>query len=510
MRKYIILLFMLPQFVWSSSDLKTEYYHISGKVTDERGEPLPGAQIVLPVLNTGTTSNQSGEYQLQHIPAGRYQLICSFIGYATEEFKIELQQNLSLDIQMKKTILSMPAINVTASAVPTDVLTSNRTLSVLSSEDLTSQYANSLSGSLESIPGVQIADQGPMIAKPVVRGMTNQRIVLLKNGVKHEAQQWSNHHTPETDIFEAEKIEVLRGPASLLYGSGAIGGVIHIVTHSPETQQDGAPDFGVNLTTQMFTNTQQAAGAISVLGARQHIGWRLNFSGRKSEYYAVPGQRHFLVKQLDTSFEQWNTNGVVAFQNKTLSLNVEANHYWEEQTLIGEGHWHNSGGPDGGPWYHAAGAIKSPTLHQKAQLSGQYRFGIHRLEFNTSLQHDHRQGIPSGMDPQVDLESFYSESNVKFHHIFNVFFPGTIGFSLGRKQDETFGPEVLIPNSVVNDFGLYIVQNYWGISSLKISSGFRLDWRRLDFRETVMQNAYLNDKGQIVPAYIVPEGQKKY
>lgn len=510
MKKYILLILILPQFVWGNPALKTGYYQISGKVADLAGEPLPGAQIVLPVLNTGTISNQSGEYELKHIPAGRYQLICSFMGYSTEEFQIELLQNQHLNIQLKKTILSMPAINVTASTVPTDVLTSNRTVSVLSQEELTGQYTNSMSGALNSVPGVQIADQGPLIAKPVVRGMTNQRIVLLKNGIKHEAQQWSNHHTPETDIFEAERIEVLRGPASLLYGSGAIGGVIHIVTPLPETTQAGAPNFGANFTTQMFTNTQQAAGAISVFGAQQHIGWRLNLSGRKSAYYAVPGERHFLVKQLDTAFEQWNAHGVIGLQRENLSLNVEATHYWEEQTLIGEGHWHNSGGPDGGPWYHAAGAIKSPTLHQKAQLAGKYRFGLHRLEFNANLQRDHRQGIPSGMDPQVDLESFYTESNVKFHHIFSIFFPGTIGFSLCRKQDETFGEEVLIPNSVVNDFGLYFVQNYQGIRNLKFSAGLRLDWRRLDFTETTMQKAYLNDNRQIVPAYIVPEGQKKY
>lgn len=510
MKKYIILLLFLPHPLWSQSLLKTDYYQISGTVTDSTGDPLPGAQIILPALNTGTTTNRSGEYRLQHVPAGQYQLICRFMGYLTEKIEFELLQNMNLDIWMEQTILYMPPINVTASAVPTDVLTSNRTVSVLSQEELSSQYANSMSGVLNSVPGVQIADQGPLIAKPVVRGMTNQRIVLLKNGIKHEAQQWSNHHTPETDIFEAERIEVLRGPASLLYGSGAIGGVIHIITPQPETKEEGAPDFGANVTTQVFTNTSQTAGAIALFGAKEHLGWRLNVSGRNSEYYAVPGQRHFLVKQLDTGFKQWNAHGSIGFQLQNLRLNVQASHYWEEQTLIGEGHWHNSGGPDGGPWYHAAGAIKSPTLHQKVQMAGNYRFGSHRLEFDNGLQHDHRQGIPSGMDPQVDLEAYYLESNIKFHHIFNSYFPGTLGLSLSRKQDETFGEEVLIPNSVVQDIGVYFLQNYQGMNSLSFSAGMRLDWRHMDFKETIMQKAYLNDNRQIVPAYIVPEGQKAY
>jgi iron complex outermembrane receptor protein len=510
MKKFIVLLLLLPAMVWGETSLKTDYYELSGTVTDSTGEPLAGAEILLPSLNTGTTTNRAGEYYLQQVPAGQYQLICRFMGYSPEKIELLLAQNTILDIRMEQTILTMPTINVTASAAPTDVLTSNRTVSVLSQEEITLQYSNSMSGALSTVPGVQIADQGPLIAKPVVRGMTNQRIVLLKNGIKHEAQQWSNHHTPETDIFEAERIEVLRGPASLLYGSGAIGGVIHIITPEPKTKQKGAPNFGMNVTTQMFTNTAQSAGAIALYGAKQYWGWRVNFSGRNSEYYAVPGHHHFLVKQLDTGYKQWNAHGSIGFQRQDLSLNLKASHYWEEQSLIGEGHWHNSGGPDGGPWYHAAGAIKSPTLHQKVLLAGKVRFGVHRLEFDAGVQHDHRQGIPSGMDPQVDLEADYLESNIKFHHIFNSYFPGTVGLSLSRKQDETFGAEVLIPNSVVQDVGLYLLQSLQGMNSLNFSAGLRLDWRRLDFKETIMQKAYLNDNRQIVPAYIVPEGKKTY
>ncbi len=510
MIKYILTLLFFPLLLLGNSLPAVDYFQLSGRVTDAEGEILKGAQIILPALNSGTTSDEAGEYKLNHIPAGRYQFICSFMGYATEKYELELFKDTRLNIQMKKTILTMPAINVTASAAPTDVLTSNRTVSVLEKEDLDTQYANSLSGVLQSVPGVQLTEQGPLISKPMIRGMTNQRIIILKDGIKHEAQQWSNHHTPETDLFEAQKIEILRGPASLLYGSGAIGGVVHIITQSPKNRQEGAPAFGMNLTTQMFTNTEQTAGALSVFGAKQHIGWRLNLSGRKSEYYAVPGQRHFLVKQLDTGFEQWNSHAAVVFNRQNLELKLEANHYWEEQTLIGEGHWHNSGGPDGGPWYHAAGAIKSPTLHQKVQLVGNYRIGLHRIEFDLGRQRDHRQGIPSGMDPQVDLENFYTESNVKFHHIFNVYFPGTVGFTLGEKKDKTYGEEVLIPNSTTHDFGLYFLQNYQGIKSLKFSAGLRYDWRKLDFTETVMQHAYLDDDNQIVPANIVPQGEKTY
>jgi iron complex outermembrane receptor protein len=511
MKFVLIILMVLPQILWAAPTMMTEYHHLSGTVTDAEGNPLAGANILVPALNTGTSTNNSGEYRFNRLPAGRYQIVIRYMGYLTQKIDINLIADLeTVAIRLDKTILSMPAINVTASSAPTDILTSSRTVSVLSKTELESQCANSLSGALRTLPGVQIVDQGPMIAKPMIRGMTNQRIVILKDGVKHEAQQWSNHHTPETDLFEAEKIEVLRGPASLLYGSGAIGGVIQILTQDPQTLGDGAPAFGMNLTTQLFTNTEQGAASLSLFGAGHAFGWRVHLSGRESQYYAVPGQQHFLVKQLDTGFAQWNARGIIGFQSGNLNLKLDANHYWEEQTLIGEGHWHNSGGPNGGPWYHAAGAIKSPTLHQKAQLSSVYRLGLHRLEFDFSLQHDHRQGIPNGMTPQVDLAAWYAESNLKFQHIFDVRFPGIIGLAVDRKIDETLGVEVLIPNSNGNSLGFYFMQNYHGLKNIQLSAGLRTDWRQINFKETVMQKAYLDDNRQIIPGYVVPEGQKNF
>lgn len=507
----ILLFWILPFLVFGTTLPERIYRQVSGKVTDENGVPLAAANVMLPALNLGTTTNKSGEFVFEKVSLGRHRLVVSFIGYTNYHSEIEVKaSDLLINVQLKPTILMMPALNVTAAAAPTDVLTSNRTVSVLSKHELESQHANSMSDALRTVPGVQTVEQGPMIAKPIIRGMTNQRIVILKDGIKHEAQQWSNHHTPESDFFEAERVEVLRGPASLLYGSGAIGGVVQILSHEPVTAANGAPAFGMNVTTQMFTNTAQGAGALRLYGAAQRYGWHLNISGRKSQYYAVPGRRHFLVKQLDTGFEQWHVDGALGFVLGNLNLRLGATHYDEEQTLIGEGHWHNSGGPDGGPWYHAAGAIKSPTVHQKAQLSADYRFGVHRLEWNLATQRDHRQGIPSGMVPQVDLESFFTESNLKVHHVFNSFFPGVVGLSFCQKIDKTYGVEVLIPNSDVHDVGVYFLQNYLGFQRLSLSLGARMDLRAMNFKETIMQRAFLDENRQIVPAYIVPEGKKTY
>src|SRR3546814_13796335 len=78
-------------------------------------------------------------------------------------------------------------------------------------------------------PGVSQITSGPGMSKPVIRGLTYNRVLTVNNGVRQEGQQWGDEHGLEFDLFAADRVEVLRGAASLLYGSDAMGGVINIL-----------------------------------------------------------------------------------------------------------------------------------------------------------------------------------------------------------------------------------------------------------------------------------------
>jgi iron complex outermembrane receptor protein len=110
-------------------------------------------------------------------------------------------------------------------------------IEVVNDDYLRQNLGGSLMKSLERLPGVSTIDIGAGQSKPVIRGLGFNRVVVVENNIKHESQQWGADHGLEIDQFAAENIEVIKGPASLRYGSDAIGGIIHI-KHNEVPQQN--------------------------------------------------------------------------------------------------------------------------------------------------------------------------------------------------------------------------------------------------------------------------------
>src|SRR5690606_5386801 len=103
----------------------------------------------------------------------------------------------------------------------------------VSRRELMHSASSNLVDAISGVPGVAQISSGPAISKPVIRGLSANRVLTVSNGVRQEEQQWGDEHGLEFDLFSAEKVEILRGPASLLYGSDAMGGVINIIDPIP-------------------------------------------------------------------------------------------------------------------------------------------------------------------------------------------------------------------------------------------------------------------------------------
>ena len=100
-------------------------------------------------------------------------------------------------------------------------------------EDLLQSATTNIIEALAKQPGVSALSTGPAIAKPVIRGLGYNRVLTINDGVRQEGQQWGDEHGIEIDESSVSKVEVLKGPASLIYGSDAIAGVINIITNVP-------------------------------------------------------------------------------------------------------------------------------------------------------------------------------------------------------------------------------------------------------------------------------------
>jgi len=503
-----LLLISLPALLPADDSDRPDHYSWQARIIDDHGHPVPYANVVVHDLNRGAVSDEDGFAKLDHLPKGDFEVSISVIGYVHKSVRVIIPQKSGeiRSVVLEHTILEGSVVTVSATGLPTDILHSERTVSVLEGEDLQRKGAQSLSSSVNDVPGVQMLAQGHAVNKPVIRGMSNQRIVMLKDGIRMEGQQWGGHHTPEADVLSVGRIEVVRGPMGLVYGSDALGGVIQLQSPNLRTLDEGGEPFHIAVRSGFHANSQQALGALGLQKAWKRAAIRINTSGRWSDDYAAPGDGQFLDRVPGTAFEQSNVN--LHFIQKFTAHEVEilGGHYQEEQTLIGEGHWHNTGGgPDGNdPWFHVLGEVKSPTTHQNLTLKGKLIMEHSWLEYDAGVQSNYRQGGPEGEKPAVDITTDTYAANLRWRHVIQDKFPGTIGLSYLSKFSESVGSERLLPDYVMNTVGLFGYYR-WRWQHFTFSGGLRLDANRYDI-ETKNYTSFISLEDKVIDHFPVPSG----
>ncbi len=148
---------------------------------------------------------------------------------------------------------------------------------------LTTNYSGSLMQSLSGVPGVKASSIGSGESKPTIRGLGFNRMVVAEDGIKHEGQQWGDDHGLEIDQFAIDRIEIMKGPAALLYGSDAIGGVIDLYSNRiPNKPFEGAASIFTR------TNNESLGLSAKMSGRQNHLYWRTNITAIDYADYKVP------------------------------------------------------------------------------------------------------------------------------------------------------------------------------------------------------------------------------
>ncbi len=236
-------------------------FSAQGTVVDENQQPLPGVEVYIEELHIGSTTDLDGNYVLKNIPKGVHKLNFSFIGYSTYNTTITvLTEDIEIDVSMEPSVFHMDEVIVSA---PFSKLQSENVMKI-ESRTLTSlqkQGAPTLAQSLTRIPGVSEVSTGNGIGKPVIRGLSGNRVLVYTQGVRLENQQYGQEHGLGLNDSGIESVEVIKGPASLLYGSDALGGVLYINPEKFAFQNETE----ANVSQTFFSNT---LGSNTSVGAK--------------------------------------------------------------------------------------------------------------------------------------------------------------------------------------------------------------------------------------------------
>src|SRR5918992_4119500 len=206
---------------------------VTGQTLDSATSvPIAAALVRLPELHREEFTHEDGRFDLDAVPAGEHTLVIQRVGYrpVTRRITVRAGEELQVRVAMTPFVAQLAPMVVTGTVSersPDELVTST---SVLSGAQLDRQLDGTLASTIEGQPGVAMTSMGPGTGRPVIRGLSGDRVVVLEDGLRPgDMSSTSGDHAVSVDPTSAKRIEVVRGPMSLLYGSSALGGVVNVV-----------------------------------------------------------------------------------------------------------------------------------------------------------------------------------------------------------------------------------------------------------------------------------------
>ena len=463
-------------------------YSTSGTVLDESGEPLPGVEIYIEELHIGTTSDLEGYYKLNNIPKGTHKLSFSYIGYSTSNNTITMDKgDIVLDISLSPSIFHMDEVIVSA---PFNKLQSENVMKIESKtiSSLKKQGAPTLSQSLAAIPGVSEFSTGNGIGKPVIRGLSGNRVLVYTQGVRLENQQFGEEHGLGLNDSGIESVEVIKGPASLLYGSDALGGVLYL---NPEkfALQDKTE---VNVSQRFFSNTLGSNTSAGVKTSKGKLKFLLRGGYNTHSDYQIPdGDR-----VTNTRYNEWDFKAGIGLNLENYVTEFRYNY---NQSTIGIpeeiGDQSTSKNPLL-PYQDLTSHILSLHNHfylDRSRIDLNLGYVMNRRkEFEDEHDHEEEHGEEEAHEEEGHDEEGHGAEEAALYMELNTFtydlkyylpkserFETIVGVQGMVQTNENFGEEILIPDASTTDFGVLVNSTYQINKNNALQGGIRFDHRDL-------------------------------
>jgi iron complex outermembrane recepter protein len=281
MKKIVLVFFVLFLFIKVNAQNQ-----IKGTVTDLGKNPLVGATIYLPEMSKGTITDANGEFLLNNLPNGDIKIQVSFLGYNTQMLTVNMtgQDSIEIKVMLTTAVIQSQEVVVTGGYVTSQHENAVK-IEVLRSKDIALSGTPNFMESLTKVPGVDMIAKGQGVSKPVIRGLSMNDVLVMNNGVRIENYQFSENHPLGIDDNDVERVEIIKGPASLLYGSDAIGGVINFIKENPAPVGKIHGDYRM----QLHSNTLGMHNSIGLKGTSKNLFGGFRFGNKTHADYLQGG-----------------------------------------------------------------------------------------------------------------------------------------------------------------------------------------------------------------------------
>lgn len=496
MHKFILAF----SFLFSSLALLAqpgEKITLSGKVIDaQTGEPLMGANVLLAEARIGASTDSAGEFLIKNVPAGHHTIEVSYTGYMSSLVHMDIHESTVENFAVAPAVKEQEGITVTGVAHATSIKNAPIPVTVMRKQDMLQTPATNIIDLLSRQPGVSQVSTGPAVSKPVIRGLGFNRVVVVNDGVRQEGQQWGEEHGVEIDELSVSRAEVLKGPASLMYGSDALAGVINFITNVPVPQG--------TIRGNLFTNYQSSNSLVglnaNLAGNSNGFNWNVYGTSRSARDY----RNKFDGRVLNSRFREKNFGGYVGL-NKSWGFSHLIFSAFNQNLGLVEGRRDSATGKfllyADSPLEHIATAAdyegRIPVVpfqnvrHYKLISDNSFNVGGSRVKLNLAFQDNLRKEFGEAETPK-NANLFFDLKTLNYNLQWTLpqtkDWQTTVGASGMRQTNRNKAEETLIPEYNLFDIGAFVfMQKFFEKTTL--TGGLRFDHRHIDSKELIANGA---------------------
>lgn len=491
-------LFLLFLFAFYSSSALGQFT-FNGVVTDtEENEPVPGVMLEIHELHRQAVTNNEGEFFFHGLNKGHYHVHLTAVGFKTLTFDLHIDSDTSMNLQIDLTTEELDEVVIEVKHTKTTEKKSSVSIKHYDNKYLRKHEGPTLMESLESEPGISSISIGSGMSKPMIRGLSKNRVTVVDQGIKQQGQQWGTDHGLEIDQYSINGLDIVKGPSALIYGTDAIGGVL--ITQPYEPPHDTL--FNVDARTVYKSNNDKVGGSANIGGQKSSFVYNVRGTYLRYGDYRLPADSfryaNFILpiynnRLKNTAGRELHFNAsagihkswgyshfTVTSYNQRMGLFSGAMGIPTAYGLQHDGDYRNIDLP-----YQQVNHTKV-TNNTNVQIGNNWLEADVGYQFNDrqeiALPHAHGSGQTSTEALLLKLHSL--SANVRFHHHVSEETEVIYGIHTVFQDQSIGGFEFLLPAYQSADMGTYSLVRHDISDKLFLSGGFRINTIHYNMEES--------------------------
>jgi iron complex outermembrane receptor protein len=478
-----------------------DYGTLTGVITDKTtGKPIAGATITVPDLKAGTVSDDNGKFSIITSSKGTHLVEVSYVGYGTYYQNVDFGKTTALDVQLSLSTLEAEQVVVTGVSRATELKRAPIPIVAVGKTYLEQHSAaTNVIDAVANLPGISAVTTGPNVSKPFIHGLGYNRVVTAEDGIRQEGQQWGDEHGIEVDQNSIDRIEIIKGPASLSYGSDAIGGVVNLITPQP-VPEGKILGYASGL---YGTNNGLINGSVRIQGHENGFVWGAQASQKAAKDY----ENERDGRNWATNFNEKDARvmaGVIkswgySYVNASVFDDLQAIPDGSRDSATRKFTYQVTDSDTYRPIVSESmlNSYSIPTLHQHVQLYRIYdvsniALGNGNLLVNLGWQYSHRREFTHPTEPDIpglNLQLYTYTYDIKYNFDIGDGFETTAGIN-GMYQNNALGYSTDFPIPAYHQFdiGPFLVEKKT-IGKLDLLGGVRFDSRSFSGQSAYIDTA---------------------